>query len=55
MTSAFHCQNSRRLPLWGRSARKKLPVQNHLVGLGRLLALAAYIRASVGVNSGRSA
>ena len=36
----------------GFSARKKFGTQNHRTGFGSCFALAAYIRASVGVNSG---
>ena len=39
----------------GLSARKQFCCQNHFVGLGSEPALAAYIRASVGVNSTRCA
>ena len=53
--STFHCENSRSRPRCGRSARQKLGVANHLIGLGSALAFAATIRASVGVNSGRIA
>ena len=42
-------------PAGGRSARKNGAIGNPLVGLGSAVALAAYIRASVGVNSGRKA
>ena len=44
MMSAFHWRNSRNRPRWGRSARKKLGMQNHFVGLGRDCAAAPYMR-----------
>ena len=55
MTSRFHWMCSRSRPRWGRSARKYGPTENHFVGRGSEPARAAYIRARVGVNSGRSA
>lgn len=52
MMSQLSWRNSLRRPFWGRSARKYGPMVNHLQGLVSCLALAAYILARVGVNSG---